>query len=235
MYTFLIGNDNYITTTNSERIVQRSKLVNTLQIFVPNEYGSFTMSDCQAIMYYQLPVSGEWKPKDLTPSKELYKDKYVEYLIPVDTWLTSEAGDVQFEIKFYNVDMGGEAKETQYVRKATHGVIHISSSKDWSSSIADSMLDAVDQRIIQLMMTQKAHEEMLEETQAIMTNKADNIAKDKDTNEIYLTSDGKEIGDRIKDECDIDGVPVIDLGSGSDTDNPDTPGKDDSIDDVVEF
>ncbi len=233
MYTFLIGNDNYITTTNSERIVQRSKLVNTLQIFVPNEYGNFIMSDCQAIMYYQLPVSGEWKPKDLTPSEELYKDKYVEYLIPVDTWLTSEAGDVQFEIKFYNVDMGGEAKETQYVRKATHGVIHISSSKDWSSSIADSMLDAVDQRIIQLMMTQKAHEEMLEETQAIMANKADNIAKDKDTNEIYLTSDGKEIGDRIKDECDIDGVPVIDLGS--DSDNPDTPGKDDSIDDVVEF
>ena len=30
MYTFLIGNDNYITTTNAERIVQRSKLVNIL-------------------------------------------------------------------------------------------------------------------------------------------------------------------------------------------------------------
>lgn len=229
MYTFLIGKDNYITTTNSERIVQRSKLVNTIQIFVINKYNEINMSDCQAIMYYQLPISKEWKSKDLTPSEELYKDKYVEYLIPVDTWLTSEAGDVKFEIKFYNVEMDGESKDIQYVRKTTNGVIHISNSTDWSSSIADSMLDAVDQRIIQLMMAQKAHEEMIAETQAIMTTKADNIAKDESTNEIYLTSAGKEIGDRIKDECGKDGDPIVDI------DKIDSDEKPDDSSDVVIF
>lgn len=229
MYTFLIGKDNYITTTNSERIVQRSKLVNTIQIFVINKYNEINMYDCQAIMYYQLPISKEWKSKDLTPSEELYKDKYVEYLIPVDTWLTSEAGDVKFEIKFYNVEMDGESKDIQYVRKTTNGVIHISNSTDWSSSIADSMLDAVDQRIIQIMMSQKAHEEMIEETQNILSTKADNIAKDAKTNEIYLTSDGKEIGNRIKDECDKDGDPIVDI------DKIDSDEKPDDSSDVVIF
>ena len=220
MYTFLIGNDNYITTTNAERIVQRSKLVNTLQIFVQNEYGNTIMSDCQAIMYYKLPISGEWKPNELTASETLYKDKYVEYLIPIDTWLTSEAGDVEFEIKFYNVSMND-------------GIIHIASSKDWSSSIADSMLDAVDQRIIQLMNLQKAQEEMITTTQAMLGTKADNIVKDDKTQEIYLTSDGKEIGNRIKDECDQDGVPVVDLDDSSTPDNPDDTNN--VFDDVLEF
>lgn len=230
MYTLVIGKDNYITGTNIERIVQKSKLVNTIQIYVANEYNGIKMQDCQAIMYYRLPVSGEWKPKVLTPSEELYNNKYVEYLIPVDTWLTAEAGDVQFEVKFYNVAMGGTIDINQYVRKATDGVIHISSSKDWGSGIADSMLDVVDQRIIQLMMVQNRQEEMIEETQALMSNKADSIAKDESTNEIYLTSQGVEIGDRIKDGCDEDGVPVVDLNSSS-SDKPDH--SDDS--DVVEF
>ena len=165
MYTFLVGKDNYITATNTERIVQKSKLVNIIKIYVADEYNGINMKACQAIMYYRTPVSEEWKPKDLTPSEELYKGKFVEYLIPVDTWLTAEAGDVQFEIKFYDVSMGGEANVSQYVRKATNGIIHISCSKDWGSGIADSMLDAIDQRIIQLMMAQARQEEMIEETQ----------------------------------------------------------------------
>lgn len=233
-YTFLIGKNNYITTTHSERIVQGSKLVDDIKIYVLNEYNNLYMKDFQAIMYYRLPISGRWDSKELTSSEELYNDKYVEYLIPVDTWLTNEAGDVQFEIKFYNVSMGGEVNINQYVRKTTDGIIHISSSKDWGSGIADSMLDTVDQRIIQLMMAQKRQEEMIEEAQVIMSSKADNIAKDEDTNEIYLTSQGIEIGNRIKDECDKDGVPIVDLDS-SNPDDPNIPDESDVINDVIEF
>lgn len=211
MYTLFIGKDNYIMTINSERIIQRSKLVNTVCIRVANDYNGLKMQDFQAIMYYRLPVSKEWKPKELVASEELYKDEFVEYLIPVDTWLTAEAGDIEFEIKFYNVSMGGEINISQYVRKATNGKIHISHSKDWADGIADSLLDTIDQRIIQLMMVQNRQEEMIEETQVLVNNKADNIAKDEATNEIYLTSQGVEIGSRIKDECDKDGDPIVDI------------------------
>lgn len=228
MYTLFIGKDNYIITTGSERIVQRSKLVNTICIRVANEYNGLKMQDFKAMMYYRLPISQEWNSHELVASEELYKNDYVEYLIPVDTWLTAEAGDVELEIKFYNVSMGGEINISQYVRKATDGRIHISSSKDWANGIADSLLDTVDQRLIQLMIVQKRQEEMIEETQILMNNKADNIAKDELTNEIYLTSQGVEIGNRIKDECDKDGDPVIDINA---------PINDSSLDDdnIIEF
>ena len=48
MYTFLIGKDNYITTTKSERIIQRSKLANTICIRVANDYNGISMKNCQA-------------------------------------------------------------------------------------------------------------------------------------------------------------------------------------------
>ncbi len=231
MYTLLIGDDNRIIATVKERIVQRSKLVNSIRIIVPETYNGISMKECLAILYYQLPISKEWDSKELTASEELYKEKYVEYIIPVDTWLTKEYGDVNIEVTFYNVSMDGEIDINQYVRKATNGSIHISSSKDWAAGIADSMLNTVDQRIIQLQILQNRQEEMIEETQSMMSNKADSIAKDETTNEIYLTSQGVEIGGRIKDGCDEDGVPIIDLNSSS----PDTP--DISVDDndVVEF
>lgn len=229
-YTFKIGKDNYIITTHSERLVQRSKSVDYIKIYALNDYNGLCMQDFQAIMYYRLPISERWESKELIPSKELYENEYVEYIIPVDTWLTNEAGDVQFEITFYNVSMDENTNINQCVRKATDGIIHISSSKDWGAGIADSLLDTVDQRIIQLMMAQKRQEEMIEEAQSIMSIKADNIAKDEETNEIYLTSQGNEIGDRIKDACDMDGVPVIDINS---TLNPDTPGVSTNPDEVL--
>ena len=234
-YTFKIGKDNYITTTHLERIVQRSKSVDYIKIYASNDYNGLYMQDFQAIMYYRLPISERWDSKELTPSEELYKNKYVEYIIPVDTWLTNEAGDVQFEIKFYNVSMDGNININQCVRKATDGIIHISSSKDWGAGIADSLLDTVDQRIIQLMMAQKRQEEMIEEAQSIMSIKADNIAKDEQTNEIYLTSQGNEIGDRIKDSCDIDGVPVVDINSSLNPDIPSVPTDPNKVYNIVEF
>ena len=229
MYTFLIGKDNYITTTKSERIIQRSKLANTICIRVANYYNGISMKNCQAVMYYHLPISDKWGYENLVASEELYKEDYVEYLIPVDTWLTSEPGDIEFEVRFYNVSMGGESDISQYVRKATHGKIHISCSKDWESGISDPLLGAIDDRIIELIMLQKKQEEMINEAQIMVNGKADSIAKDDTTNEIYLTSNGVEIGKRIKDECDIEGVPVVDLNS---TTNIDSSGNES---DVLEF
>ena len=229
MYIFLIGKDNYITTTKSERIIQRSKLANTICIRVANYYNGISMKDCQAIMRYHLPISDEWKPRELIASEELYKEDYVEYLIPVDTWLTSEPGDVEFEIKFYNGSMDGEVNISQFLRRATHGKIHISCSKDWESGISDPLLGAIDDRIIELIMLQKKQEETINEAQIMVNGKADSIAKDDTTNEIYLTSNGVEIGKRIKDECDIEGVPVVDLNS---TTNIDSSGNES---DVLEF
>ena len=165
MHTLLIGNDNRIITTNAERIVQRSKGANTIRFLVSQIYNGIYMNECFALMSYKLPVSGEWKTQELMPSTDLWKEKYVEYQFVADTWLTAERGDVQIEVKFYKVSMDGKIDINQYVRKATDGVIHISSSEDWASGVADSLLDTLDQRIIQLMMIQNRQDEMFEESQ----------------------------------------------------------------------
>lgn len=165
MHTLLIGDDNRIITTNAERIVQRSNLTNTIRFLVSNEYNGILMNSCMAIMYYKLPISQEWHSKELTPSEELYKNKYVEYKFQSETWLTTEFGDVEIEVRFYLVSMTGNINFDQYVRKATDGIIHISASKDWASGVANPLLDNLDQRIIQLMMVQNRQDEMFEESQ----------------------------------------------------------------------
>ena len=165
MHTLLIGNDNRIITTNAERIVRGTKLTNTVRFLILDDYRGVKMSECLAMLYYKSPISGEWRSRELTPSEELYKDKYVEYVFPTDIWLTKEAGDVEVEIRFYKVSMSGTINIDQYLRKATDGIIHISSSKDWASGIADPLLDTLDQRIIQLMMVQNRQDEMFEESQ----------------------------------------------------------------------
>ena len=228
MHTLLINNYNMITTTNAERIVQRTKNAHTIRILVTNEYNGAKMNECSAILFYRLPISGEWKSFDLTPSEELYKGTHVEYQFTADTWLTKEYGDVQIEVRFYNATMDGHIQINQYVRKATNGIIHISQSQDWASGVADGLLDTLDQRIIQLMMVQNRQDEMIAES---IINSASGIEKNESSNEIYLVNAiGEKIGSGVIDETsDPNGVPVVELTSESDI--PD----DGMVDNVVEI
>ena len=218
-----------ITTTNSERIVQKTKNAHTIRILATNEYNGAKMNECSAILFYRLPVSGEWHSLELSPSEELYKGTHVEYQFPADTWLTKEYGDVQIEVRFYNTTMNGQIKVDQYVRKATSGVIHISQSQDWASGVADSLLDTLDQRIIQLMMVQNRQDEMIAES---IMNSASSIQKDEKSNEIYLVNNmGEKMGEGVIDETsDPNGVPVVEL-----TSEPDDPEDDGLFDNVVEI
>ena len=55
------------------------------------------MKDCTVVMEYILPVSKKYRTEFLVASEELYKD-YVEYTLPFDTKLTSEAGDIEVQL-----------------------------------------------------------------------------------------------------------------------------------------
>lgn len=229
MHTLLINDYNMIITTNSERIIQKTKGAHIICIRVKNEYNGVKMNECSATLFYRLPVSGEWHSFGLTPSEELYKGNFVEYQFSADTWLTQEYGDVQIEVRFYNATMNGQIKIDQYVRKATDGIIHISRSQDWASGVADSLLDSYDQRIIQLMMIQNRQDEMIAES---IINSASSIQKDESSNEIYLVNTmGEKMGEGVIDEIsDPNGVPVVEL-----TSEPDTPEDDGLVDNVVEI
>lgn len=192
MYTFLINEDNTLTCSVEERIMERSKMVDNLHFLADTTYKGVDMSDYIVLLEYLLPVSKRYKTEILTKSDELYKNK-LEYVLPFDTNLTNEPGDVQIQLTFSNITMDPDGKTTQHVRKVGPGVVHIVPISAWSDVVPDATLTAVDQRIIALEALAKT---LQERNQAIFDSKADNLSYDDHT--LQLTSNGKKIGNAIK-------------------------------------
>lgn len=91
MYTILLGDDNQLTVSVEERIMQQSKLVDNLHFLVEPVYKEQDMSGFTCLMEYLPPVSKRYKSEILSLSDEPYKGM-LEYRLPFDTNLTAEAG-----------------------------------------------------------------------------------------------------------------------------------------------
>ena len=93
MYTFLINEDNTLTCSIQDAIMERSKMVDKLHFLADPTYKGVDMTDYTVNLEYVLPISKRYKTEILTKSDELYKNK-LEYILPFDTDLTSEPGDI---------------------------------------------------------------------------------------------------------------------------------------------
>lgn len=243
MYTILVNQDNSLTTSIKERIMQRSKLMNTLHFLVEPKYeidavkyddtsvdisdtttddtsdtatleeksdgevtvepivvdGIADMSKFTVMLEYLTPVSKQYKSEILTLTVDdegklkTYKDR-LEYKLPFDTYLTSEAGDIEVQLTFTAVDLDADGNGCQYVRKTSTTTITITPISAWSDIIPDKALNAIDQRLLETQKQIKALEE-LNDISAV--TKADNITLDSETNTIALTANGEKIGDAI--------------------------------------
>ena len=194
MYTILVNDDNTLTTSVRERIMQRSKLVDSLHFLVSPTYKELDMTDFTVTMEYILPVSKEYVSEVLVKSEELYKEM-LEYKLPFDTDLTKEAGEIEVKLTFSKVDLDADGNDIQYVRKISATSITIIPVESWCDIIPDKALDAIDQRIIKTDAQIKA---LLEANEITRLEKADNLVLDSDTKELYLTAEGEQIGDKVK-------------------------------------
>ena len=194
MYTIVVQDTNTMLVTVRERIMQRSKLMDSLHFLVDPLYkDEIDMTEFTAVMEYITPVSREYKTELLTLSEELYKNK-LEYKLPFDTKLTKEAGDIEVQLSFTKTDIDEDGLSYQYVRKTSPCVITITPISAWSDIIPDNALTALDQRMLKVDAQIKA----LSETGDILAmTKADNIVLDNETHEVYLTADGNRSGDKI--------------------------------------
>lgn len=204
MYTILVTQDNELVTSVKERVMQRSKLVDNLHFLLDPMYKEIDMTDFVVMMEYILPISKEYKSEILIKSNELYKEK-LEFKLPFDTSLTKEAGDIEVQLTFTKVDLDTKGNNVQYVRKTSPTTITIIPISAWSDIIPDSALNAIDQRIVETQAQIKALEEL---NNVIATTKADNIVLDEETHELYLTSSGTAIGNRI--DMDTLGNAIVD-------------------------
>lgn len=214
MYTIIVGDDNSLYGSQKTRIMQREKLVNKLWFLVKQYYNGYDMSQCTVTMRYLLPISKSFKTETLKLSNERYKDEYLKYVLPIDTCLTKEFGEIELNLTFTMLDVDDDGKIVQRVRKTDNHLLKITPVPDWDSVVPDSALSALDERIIKLDAQMKALDER---NKVIADTKADNIKYNTDTNELQLTSNGNVIGDKVKinagDVSLDDGIPVVDFGS----------------------
>ena len=217
MYTILVNDDNTLYGSHKERIMQRSKLVDNLVFIVDPIYrNTYDMTNASVMLEYILPVSRKYDTINLVLSKEKYNDYYLQYKLPFDTDLTSQAGSLELQLTFAYVELNENGEGIQRVRKTSPTTIEIIPISAWSDIIPDSALSALDQRLIKLDAQMRGLNDYMD---AIDNNKVDNLIYDDDNETLQLSSHGIGVGDKIsvRDMLD-DGMPVIDLNSNSSED-----------------
>ena len=146
-YTIIVCNDSSLYGSCKNRIMQREKLFNKLWILVPPCYNGYDMSQCTVTMRYLLPISKEFKTETLVLSEEKYEE-YLKYVLPIDTCLTKEWGNVELNLTFTMLDVDDDGNIIQRVRKTDNHILTITQLPDWDSIVPDSALSALDQRIL---------------------------------------------------------------------------------------
>lgn len=214
MYTILITAENEMIASVSNRILQRSKLVDNLHFLTAPTYNGQDMSSFTVLMEYKLPVSQEPHSEILTLSEELYQEN-LEYKLPIDTSLTKEAGKVEIQLSFLKNEMDEEGKITQYVRKISPYFMTILPVSAWSNMIPDAELAAIDQRILKLDAIANQFSDMQE---TMFDTKADDISYEDNT--LQLMANGKKIGTShvLDQQKEFD---VVEFGGNSETDDDD--------------
>ena len=216
MYTIIVENNNSLYGSCKKKIMQREKLVNKLCFLVAPCYNGFDMSRCTVTMRYLLPISKEFRTETLVLSEERYKD-YLMYVLPIDTDLTKEWGDIELNLTFTLLDFDNDGNIVQHVRKTTNHILHITQLPNWDNFVPDSALSALDQRILKQDAQIRALEDLAD---TLDSKQVDNLMHNNKEGTLQLSAKGVGIGDKIsvKDMLD-DGIPVIDLNSNSDDDS----------------
>lgn len=212
MYTILICDDNSLMTTKRERIMQRSKLVDNLQFLVPQYYNELDMSDYTVQLEYIMPCSKIYRTEILQLSDEMYED-HLKYLLPFDTKLTAESGEIQIQLTFAKADLDTSGKGIQRVRKTSTTTINIVPISAWSDIIPDAALSAIDERLIKLDAQMRGLNDYMN---VLDNNQVDNLVYNSTEETLQLSAKGVAVGNKVSvREMLDDGIPVIELGSDS--------------------
>lgn len=219
-YVILVNDDDTLYGSHKERIMQRQKLVNDL-IFVVNPIyrNVHNMTNASVMLEYVLPVSREYKTVLLTRSDEKYNDCYLQYKLPFDTDLASQAGRLELQLTFAYVEMNENGVGIQRVRKTSPTFIDIIPLTAWSDIVPDSALSGLDQRLIKLDSQMRAMNDYLD---VIDNNRVDNLVYDDKSETLQLSAKGIGVGNKVSVRNMIDdGVPVVNLDSNGSFDTED--------------
>lgn len=232
MYVILVENDNSLYGSCKSKIMQKEKLVNKLCFLVPPHYNGYDMSQFTVTMRYLLPISKEFITETLVLSDEKYEE-YLKYILPLDTNLTKEWGDIELNLTFTMADADENGNIVQRVRKTDNYLLNIAQIPNWDALVPDAALSALDQRILKQDAQIKALTDLANAIDGNV-NLVDNLVYNDNDATLQLSAKGVGVGDKVsvKDMLD-EGAPVIDINFKSEN-KPNN--KDESTEyNVVEF
>lgn len=216
-YVIFVEQDNSLYGSHKERIMQRSTGVDSLVFIADPVYRKVhDMTNATVMLEYLLPVSKKYKTEYLTLSDERYNNHYLQYKLPLNTNLTSEAGKIELQLTFVYTDLDVDGSAIQKVRKTSPTTIEIIPISAWSDIIPDAALSSLDQRIIKLDAQMRGLNEYMNVLDSVSV---DNLVYDSNNETLQLSAKGVGIGNKVsvRDMLD-DGIPVVDLGAASNDD-----------------
>lgn len=213
MYTILVNDDNTLSVTKRDRIMQKSTGFDAVRFLVNPEYKGYSMAECSLVLRYKMPISQELKTEVLQLSSETYNG-FLQYIIKIDSKLTNEPGDIVCNLSFVMADMDENNNPIARVRKVDSATITINAITDWDALIPDGLLSSLDQRII---VQEKQIKQLAEIALLLDKDKADGLRYQESL--LQLTSNGDPVGNQIYIPSGIEGdypdysngVPVVDF------------------------
>lgn len=211
MITVLMQSDKTLVISEPGKIYQREKLVDKIRFLVPAVYdvngvGMDLIQFTTTLEY--VDQANVVQTEALTASEDLYKEKFIEYTLPVDTNITRYVGDIELRLSLvhFDADTG-----YNYVLHTGHTKITVSPLSDWYKFVSDESLDAIDQKMSELDSKLTALDEM---AGTYAANQVDDL---KLTNSLLqVSSKGTPLGN---------GVTIITSGNTDDTDTNPTDGE----------
>jgi hypothetical protein len=226
-----VNDDDSLYGSKKERLMQRQKLVNSIVFIVNPVYNNIDMTDATVMLEYLLPTSKRYMTEILTLSEKRYNDCFLQYELPLDTKLSSEAGEIELQLTFVKTELDEYGNGVQRVRKTSTTTINIVPISAWSDIIPDAALSAIDERLIKLDAQMRGLNDYMN---VIDNNQVDNLVYNEADETLQLSANGVGVGSKVsvKDMLD-EGSPVVDFDSKPE----DKPNDDDDSTEsnVVEF
>lgn len=223
MYTILMKEDKSLVATSRSILRQYESLVDKIQFIIPKMYGDldFSTGDYQIVLKY-VDQANIPHTVFLEKGEELYKENYINCILPVGIELTKFAGDITMYISVMDVNIEDETKAEVL---HTNGItISITPLDDIYGFAPNESFQKMDQEILKLQAAIKANTILAE---AIDQNKADDLSYEDNT--LSLMANGKKIGTSHV----LDQQKEIDIVEFGDHEDPDTPSTDE--DTFIEF
>ncbi|MBT9788623.1 hypothetical protein GPK90_04590 [Clostridium sp. MCC344] len=191
MYTFYLTDKKELRATNRCTIHQREKLVDNFQFLIPKTYENIDLTGAKIELQYLNPGNESCR-ETLTQSEDIEgRDDYMSYILPIDTNFTRFAGDVKLKLAVQKVNI---EEKIFYYLESSESIVTIAPMSDYFAFVSDDVINPINEKIAELDARFQALDKLAE---AYDTTKADNINLDSETSELYLTANGKAIGDKI--------------------------------------